>query len=171
MRTKFLSKLFVLALCMPLVFSSCSDDDDDNTSSSSNNNNQPQGDQFVYDVDGDSKDASDSIFVAQIGGNVVLTADESGAYPKGSVTINFPDTLSTGTYNIGGQSGLTMTYQLYSDANSTTPVPYTGISGVLNLTTNNPDDGAFEGSFDFTAFYLFTQDTVEITNGQFRVNE
>lgn len=167
---KLLSRLLLAAFILPMAFVGCSDDDDDdNSNSSSSNNNQNPSEQFVYDVDGDSKDVLDSVFVVQAGGILAFSAEESGDYPKGSIMITFPDTLSAGTYNLGGSSNVTMTYDKKSSPSTSTN--YSPLSGSLTLLTNNPTAGNFEGSFNFTAIYVFTQDTVRITNGQFNLTD
>jgi hypothetical protein len=163
---KILSRLLMAVLIMPMAFVSCSEDDDDPApSSTNNNNNNNPTEQFVYDVDGESVDVLDSLFVIQVNNSVTFSADEPGSFPKGSIDINYPDTLSSGTYTIGGSSGIGMSYSKNSGPGAS--VGYPAISGTLNIITNDPVQGTYEGSFEFTGFYTITQDSVKITNGQY----
>lgn len=167
MKTKSILSL-MSAFMLVLSFSSCTDDDSDSSPSSSNNNQSNQ-EQFTYNADGVSKVSTDSIFVMRINNSVSITAEESGAFPKGSISIFFPDTLSLGTYTLGGSSVVSMLYSKKTDASSS--IPYSTLNGVFTLSQNQATEGRFEGTFNFTAFYQSTVDTVEINNGKFRVIE
>lgn len=163
-------RLLLSAISIPIMFMACSKDDEETSPSSNNNSNQNQEDQMVFKVNGNQKNFSDIVVYASLGNQVSLEAWEDYSYPREELIISFPDTTSTGNYQITSSSFIEASFSRIDSVNFGTIYgdEYIAINGSLNLDQINDTDQEARGSFSFTAVNTDdNQDTLRITDGSF----
>ncbi|NOZ46504.1 MAG: hypothetical protein GXO79_06945 [Chlorobi bacterium] len=145
---KQFSQYFIVFGLSLLLFNSCSKD--------RNNPLDILTAKFEATVDGQSFTATTKFYNDNTGFLIITGQEMDGITLKKQIIITLPD-IKTGTYTIGLDSIIAMTYQ-----NKETDELYTGFSGTIDIT--KLEDNKVSGTFNFQATSLGLN-TIQITDG------
>src|SRR5690554_5328224 len=171
---KTIVKIIIAAFVLPLTFVACNKDDDNKVSPTPTSNPAPlptgNGESnliLTLELNGKPLDYGKNPTISHGLSQFIAIGTNGIDYPKSSITINFPDSLETGNYDLNDNSAVSVHFskKIHSDTSNMFYLPTNGIFSIDKIDIQN---SIFSGEFYFTAHNIMdVNDSVVISNGKY----